>query len=67
MILELTAEQIAFRQSIEQFAREVVAPRAAAIDEIGRVPARRDARGRRPRAARGDDAAASGAAPGSTT
>src|SRR5207245_5297284 len=38
MILELTAEQEAFKQSIEQFAREVVAPRAAAIDESGAFP-----------------------------
>ena len=66
MVLELSAEHLAFKQSIEQFAREVVAPRAAGIDEIGRVPARRDARGRRPRPARGDDSRASGAAPGST-
>src|SRR4030088_1214554 len=35
MILELTAEQESFRQSIEQFACEVVAPRAASIDETG--------------------------------
>ncbi len=38
MILELTAEQEAFRQSVEQFAREVVAPRAASIDETGAFP-----------------------------
>jgi butyryl-CoA dehydrogenase len=38
MILEFTAEQEAFRQSVEQFAREVVAPRAAAIDESGAFP-----------------------------
>ena len=38
MHLELTPEQIAFRQSIEQFAREVVAPRAAAIDATGQYP-----------------------------
>ena len=38
MILELTPEQIAFEQSIEEFAREVVAPRAAAIDETGEFP-----------------------------
>jgi butyryl-CoA dehydrogenase len=38
MILELTAEQEAFKQSVEQFAREVVAPRAAAIDESGAFP-----------------------------
>ena len=35
MVLELSPEQLAFKQSIEQFAREVVAPRAAAIDERG--------------------------------
>ena len=39
MILELTPEQEAFKQSIERFAREVVAPRAAAIDESGEFPA----------------------------
>src|SRR3989442_13348720 len=38
MILELTAEQETFKQSVEQFAREVVAPRAAAIDESGAFP-----------------------------
>jgi alkylation response protein AidB-like acyl-CoA dehydrogenase len=38
MILELTPEQEAFKQSIERFAREVVAPRAAAIDETGEYP-----------------------------
>jgi butyryl-CoA dehydrogenase len=38
MILELTAEQESFKQSVEQFAREVVAPRAAAIDESGDFP-----------------------------
>jgi len=38
MILELTPEQEAFKQSVEQFAREVVAPRAAAIDESGEFP-----------------------------
>src|SRR5471032_2598994 len=38
MILELTPEQDAFRQSVERFAREVVAPRAAAIDESGEFP-----------------------------
>src|SRR5256885_3029345 len=39
MILELTREQQTFRESVEQFAREVVAPRAAAIDESGEFPA----------------------------
>jgi len=38
MILELSAEQQAFKSSIAQFAREVVAPRAAAIDESGEYP-----------------------------
>jgi alkylation response protein AidB-like acyl-CoA dehydrogenase len=38
MVLELSAEHLAFRKSIEQFAREVVAPRAAAIDETGQFP-----------------------------
>jgi butyryl-CoA dehydrogenase len=38
MFLELTPEQIAFRESVELFAREVVAPRAAAIDETGQFP-----------------------------
>jgi butyryl-CoA dehydrogenase len=38
MVLELTAEQESFRQSIEQFARDVVAPRAASIDETGAYP-----------------------------
>ncbi|HEY2907958.1 MAG TPA: acyl-CoA dehydrogenase family protein [Vicinamibacterales bacterium] len=38
MILELTSEQVAFQQSVQQFAREVIAPRAAAIDESGAFP-----------------------------
>jgi alkylation response protein AidB-like acyl-CoA dehydrogenase len=38
MILELTAEQGAFKQAVDEFAREVVAPRAAAIDESGEFP-----------------------------
>jgi alkylation response protein AidB-like acyl-CoA dehydrogenase len=38
MILELTAEQEAFKQSVERFARDVVSPRAAAIDETGDYP-----------------------------
>jgi alkylation response protein AidB-like acyl-CoA dehydrogenase len=38
MILEPSAQQIAFRQSIEEFARDVVAPRAAAIDRSGEFP-----------------------------
>src|SRR2546425_6708267 len=38
MRLELTPEQIAFRQSVEQFARGIVAPRAAGIDATGQYP-----------------------------
>jgi butyryl-CoA dehydrogenase len=38
MQLELTPAQIAFRDSAAAFAREVVAPRAAAIDETGVFP-----------------------------
>jgi alkylation response protein AidB-like acyl-CoA dehydrogenase len=38
MILEPSAQQIAFRQSIDAFARDVVAPRAAAIDRSGEFP-----------------------------
>jgi alkylation response protein AidB-like acyl-CoA dehydrogenase len=38
MVLDLTPEQLAFRASVETFAREVVAPRAAAIDETGEFP-----------------------------
>jgi butyryl-CoA dehydrogenase len=38
MILELTEDQESFRRSIEQFARDVVAPRAASIDETGVYP-----------------------------
>lgn len=38
MFLELTPEQIAYKSSIEAFARDVVAPRAAAIDETGAFP-----------------------------
>ena len=39
MLFDLTKEQETFKQSIEQFAREVVAPRAAAIDESGEFAA----------------------------
>jgi len=39
MILELTAEQTAFKQHVEQFAREIVAQRAAGIDKSGEFPA----------------------------
>ncbi len=38
MTPEPTAQQIAFRQSIEEFARDVVAPRAAGIDRSGEFP-----------------------------
>ena len=38
MILELTSEQRAFREKIEQFAAEVVAPHAALIDKTGEYP-----------------------------
>jgi butyryl-CoA dehydrogenase len=38
MILELTADQKSFRQQIEQFAREIVAQRAAGIDKSGEFP-----------------------------
>jgi butyryl-CoA dehydrogenase len=38
VVLDLTPEQAAFKSSIEEFAREVVAPRAAAIDESGEFP-----------------------------
>src|ERR1041385_3348900 len=39
MILELTPEQRAFRQRIDRFAAEIVAPRAALIDKTGEYPA----------------------------
>src|SRR5207237_9445761 len=39
MHFELTADQQSFQQSIERFAREIVAPRAAAIDKSGEFPA----------------------------
>jgi butyryl-CoA dehydrogenase len=38
MHLELTPAQLAFRLSVDEFAREVVAPRATAIDETGQFP-----------------------------
>ena len=38
MVLELSEEQLAFKQSIEEFAQRIVAPRAAAIDESGEFP-----------------------------
>jgi butyryl-CoA dehydrogenase len=39
MILELTDDQKAFQQHIEQFAREIVVQRAAGIDKSGEFPA----------------------------
>jgi butyryl-CoA dehydrogenase len=38
MNFDLTPEQQAFKAEIEQFAREIVAPRAAAIDRSGEFP-----------------------------
>src|SRR5262245_62211680 len=38
MNFDLTPEQQAFKAQIEQFAREIVAPRAAAIDKSGEFP-----------------------------
>lgn len=38
MQLQLSPSQLAFQQSAEAFAREVVAPRAAAIDQTGQFP-----------------------------
>lgn len=38
MILDLSPEQLAFRRSVEDFARDVVSPRAAQIDESGAFP-----------------------------
>ena len=54
MVLDLTPEQDAFKQSIEQFAREVVAPRAA-IDESGEFPTDVMRAGGGPRPARRHD------------
>jgi butyryl-CoA dehydrogenase len=39
MVLELTPDQTAFQQTAEQFARDIVAQRAAAIDKSGEFPA----------------------------
>ena len=39
MDFDFTRDQISFKESIERFARDVVAPRAAAIDESGAFPA----------------------------
>jgi alkylation response protein AidB-like acyl-CoA dehydrogenase len=38
MVLDLTSEQRTFKASVDAFAREVVAPRARAIDEDGQFP-----------------------------
>jgi len=38
MHLELTRDQQAFREQIDQFARDIVAPRAASIDKTGEYP-----------------------------
>ena len=38
MILDLTPEQLSFKDSIERFAREAIAPQAARIDESGEFP-----------------------------
>ncbi len=38
MILELSVEHAAFRASVEEFARDTVRPRAAAIDQSGEFP-----------------------------
>src|SRR6059036_642111 len=38
MNFELTSEQRSFQQTITQFAREIVAPRAASIDKTGEFP-----------------------------
>jgi alkylation response protein AidB-like acyl-CoA dehydrogenase len=38
MILELTSEQLAFKASVERFAREIVEQRAAGIDKSGEFP-----------------------------
>jgi alkylation response protein AidB-like acyl-CoA dehydrogenase len=38
MNFDLTPEQRAFQETIQQFAREIVAPRAAAIDKSGEFP-----------------------------
>jgi alkylation response protein AidB-like acyl-CoA dehydrogenase len=38
MVLEFTPAQLAFRESADRFARDVVAPRAAEIDQSGEFP-----------------------------
>ena len=39
MVLDFTPEQQAFKSNVERFAADVVAPRAAHIDETGEFPA----------------------------
>jgi len=39
MNLELTEEQQSYKESVEEFAREVVVPRAQLIDRTGEYPA----------------------------
>jgi butyryl-CoA dehydrogenase len=39
VVLDLTPEQKSFKESIERFAREAIAPRASRIDETGEFPA----------------------------
>ena len=38
MVLDLTEEQRSFKESVERFAREAIAPHAARIDETGEFP-----------------------------
>ena len=38
MVLDLTEERRSFKESIERFAREQIAPQAARIDESGEFP-----------------------------
>ena len=38
MRLELTPDQVDYQQSVSQFAADVLAPRAAAIDETDQYP-----------------------------
>jgi alkylation response protein AidB-like acyl-CoA dehydrogenase len=38
MVLDLTEEQRSFKESIERFSREAIAPKAARIDESGEFP-----------------------------
>jgi alkylation response protein AidB-like acyl-CoA dehydrogenase len=38
MVFEFTPEQLAFKESVDRFARDAVAPRAAGIDQSGEFP-----------------------------